>query len=302
MTQLKFKKDGTFTIVQFTDLHWENGDELDLKTNQLMENILMEENPDLVVFTGDTIYSPSSENPKAAFRRALEPVVNRNIPWAAVYGNHDTEGNVTKEELLNVMQTEPYCLTEAGNVSGVGNYLLHVMESSGVHSKWVLYFLDSGMDNPNQLVRGYDFIKRDQIDWYVKQSINLKQNGSPSELLFFHIPLPEYKEVWENGTCFGSMNEGEICSPVVNSGLFSAMVEMGTAKGTFVGHDHLNDFCGELYGIKLCYGRATGYNGYGDEKFPRGARIIKLQESKTDFETYLRLADGTLVVQEKREL
>ncbi|WP_419955239.1 metallophosphoesterase family protein [Neobacillus niacini] len=296
--QLQFRQDGTFKIVQFTDLHWENGDQLDADTNRLMERILIEEKPDLVVFTGDVIYSPASNNPIAAFRGALEPVEKMNIPWAAVFGNHDTEGDVSKEELLAVMQEYPNSLTEAGVVSGAGNYVVRVLDSSGAEVKWALFFLDSGMDNANKRVGGYDFIKRDQIDWYVKESLAIKENGGPAELLFFHIPLPEYKEVWEHGSCVGSMKEGEICSPVVNSGLFSAMVEMGTAKGTFVGHDHLNDFCGELHGIQLCYGRATGYNGYGQDDFPRGARIIQLQEGKRNFETYLRLADGSKVVQE----
>ncbi len=39
--------------------------------------------------------------------------------------------------------------------------------------------------------------------------------------------------------------------------------------GTFVGHDHVNDFVGDLYGIRLCYGRATGFNTYGRQGFTR---------------------------------
>ncbi|WP_053367721.1 metallophosphoesterase family protein [Bacillus sp. FJAT-27245] len=304
MARLKFKQDGTFTIVQFTDLHCENGDELDVRTNQLMEQILGEEKPDLVVFTGDLIYSPNSADPKAALRGAIEPAVKANVPWAAVFGNHDTEEGISKEELLSVMKESHYCLAEAGEVSGTGNFIVELAGSTAEEPQWAFFFLDSGMDNPNKLVGGYDFIKRDQIEWYVKESSALKErySAAPAELHFFHIPLPEYKQVWESGNYAGNMKEGEICSPEVNSGLFSAMVEMGNVKGTFVGHDHLNDFCGELYGVKLCYGRATGYNGYGDEDFPRGARVIKLQEGSREFESYLRLADGSKVVQEKETI
>lgn len=300
MHQLKFKKDGTFTIVQFTDLHWENGDEKDIRTNQLMEKILKEVNPDLVVFTGDNIYGPSCIVPKVSLRRAVEPVAKREIPWAAVFGNHDSEESASKEELLAVMQESPYCLSEAGNVSGCGNYIAKVLDSTGSRTEWALYFLDSGMDNHNKNVGGYDFIKRDQIEWYVNQSKELKRDGSPSELLFFHIAIPEYKEVWETQTCYGSKNE-EVCSPHLNSGLFSALVEMGSAKGTFVGHDHVNDYYGELYGIKLCYGRVTGYNAYGEDEFLRGARIIRLQEGKDGFDTSIKLADGSEVEQRKKE-
>jgi hypothetical protein len=68
------------------------------------------------------------------------------------------------------------------------------------------------------------------------------------------------------------------CS-IVNSGLFSAFLKMKDVKGTFVGHDHVNDYWGQFHGLQLCYGKATGYNGYGKERFQRGARVIQLHES-----------------------
>jgi len=62
--------------------------------------------------------------------------------------------------------------------------------------------------------------------------------------------------------------------------------------GTFCGHDHLNDYWGEWYGIRLCYGRATGLNTYRSEDFPYVARIIQLQDGVRDFTTWLRLGTG----------
>lgn len=63
--------------------------------------------------------------------------------------------------------------------------------------------------------------------------------------------------------------------------------------GTFAGHDHVNDYWGTKQGIRLCYGRATGYNTYGREGFSHGARVIRLQQDKKEFETWLRLEDGS---------
>ena len=73
------------------------------------------------------------------------------------------------------------------------------------------------------------------------------------------------------------------------------MHEAGDVMGTFVGHEHINDFWGDLHGIRLCYGRASGYNTYGRDGFPRGARVITLQEGERQFETWLHLDDGTIV-------
>ena len=60
----------------------------------------------------------------------------------------------------------------------------------------------------------------------------------------------------------------------------------------------IDDFEGTLHGIRLCYGRATGYNTYGREGFPRGARLIELREGERAFSTWLRLEGGEVVTEQ----
>ena len=291
---LHFDNEGTFKIVQFTDLHWCDGKPEDLRTSELMEMIINEEKPDFVVFTGDTVYGEENEK---YLEKALEPVNNAGIPWAAVFGNHDTEWGSGKEALLRVQKKNPLCLTQAGdpNISGLGNFYLSIHGKDDNKPAWIMYFLDSGFLNTNEKVEGYDYIKRDQIDWYVKQSTSLRNEfGQLPGLCFFHMPLPEYNDIWDFAQCYGEKNE-DVCCPNQNSGFFSAMLEMGDIKGVFVGHDHVNDYHGELYGIHLCYGRATGYNTYTKEEFAHGARIIRLRENEKDFESWIRLDDGSVV-------
>ncbi len=52
---LKFNKDGKFKIVQFTDLHFGEYDDLDEQTYQMMVEILKAEKPDFVAITGDVV-------------------------------------------------------------------------------------------------------------------------------------------------------------------------------------------------------------------------------------------------------
>lgn len=63
------------------------------------------------------------------------------------------------------------------------------------------------------------------------------------------------------------------CSSV-HSGVLGTLVSMGDVKSVFLGHDHLNDFCGNLNGIWFCYGGGFGYHAYGRPHWPRRARII----------------------------
>lgn len=304
--QLAFREDRTFTITQFTDLHWENGEDEDQQTRRLMEEVLDAEHPDLVVFTGDVIYTgygasgePVCKHPHQAFRDAVHTAESRGIPWAVVFGNHDTETTITRDELMHTVLEHSHTVTQRGpeEINGVGNYTLSISGPDG-QTAAALYFFDSGDRSPLPHIQGYDWIRSNQIDWYREESLKLQSSiGAQAypALAFFHIPLPEYKQVWENETCYGNKFENVCCSPV-NSGLFTAMVEMGDVIGTFCGHDHVNDYWGELHGVRLCYGRATGYNTYGKDGFPRGARMIRLREGERSFESWLRLADGTVIM------
>lgn len=298
--------------MQFTDTHWKRGSEKDQMTKKLMEDILDAEKPDFVAFTGDNLYIGGSdgssdyarENPLEQYNNLIAPVIDRGIPWASVFGNHDVEGlDISREDMMEAKMAHGTCYSQYGpeDIKGVGNFLVEIKGASEDKTQAVLYFLDSGT-NSDLSMGGYDYIGYDQIQWYIDQSKRLRglNNGIPLPALgFFHIPLPEYKDVWYYNTCYGEKHE-EVCSPKVNTGFFAAMLKMADVMGVFVGHDHINDYWGDLYGIKLCYGRGTGYDTYGREGFQRGARIIELKEGQKRFDTWLRLDDGSVIKQQKR--
>ncbi len=305
MTPLRFRSDGTFRIVQFTDLHWHNGEEKDRQTEAMMEVVLNAERPDLVVLTGDVIAGRPCREPATSWAQVTQPMIRRETPWAAVFGNHDDEGTASRESLMESQRALPMCLSEAGpaEVSGVGNYALRVLGHAGERLAAALYFLDSG-SYASHGMDGYGWITRDRIAWYAETSKRLgeeyRQARRADEVLpalaFFHIPTPEFNEVWETRPCRGEKFE-EVCCPKINTGLIAAMCEAGDVRGVFVGHDHVNDYEGELHGIRLVYGRWGGYATYGAEHFTPGARVIELREGERDFRTWLRLADGSAVTE-----
>nr|XP_019008286.1 uncharacterized protein I206_06841 [Kwoniella pini CBS 10737]OCF47067.1 hypothetical protein I206_06841 [Kwoniella pini CBS 10737] len=193
----KFHKDGTFKIMQIADLHYSVGEGEcrdtdkspcvgDSDTATWLEQALIEEKPDLVVFSGDQLNGQStSYDSRSVLAKFAKPVIDRQIPWAAIFGNHDSEIVDDRAEQMRALQHMPYSLARAGpkGVDGVGNYYikLHSADASNIHI-FTLYFLDSHALQKNSLPWGkvdYDFIKTSQIEWYLNVSSSIKPISRP---------------------------------------------------------------------------------------------------------------------------
>jgi 3',5'-cyclic AMP phosphodiesterase CpdA len=295
----KFNANGKFKILQVTDTHIRAHSEYSLSSVNMLNQVLDAEKPDLVIFTGDVV---TAKPYKEGFDLIVAPVVSRKIPWALVFGNHDPEQDLTYEQLAAFIDAYPYNagkMKKLKNVSGYGNYTIAIKDKTGKTNAAVLYCLDSHQYSTKKpVVDGDAWIEFDQVAWYRQQSGKYtKANGGKPlpALAFFHIPLLEYRDAYreEGHQMIGAKLEN-VCSPEVNTGLFFAMHEMGDVRGVFVGHDHVNDYIFNYFGIALAYGRWSGSkNTYGDLK--NGVRLIELTEGQQGFDTWIRLDDEIVI-------
>ncbi|MDO4588153.1 MAG: metallophosphoesterase family protein [Planctomycetia bacterium] len=294
---LRFQQNGQFKIMQFTDLHLEFTDEAGMKgaqrTLDLIKSLLVEEKPDLTIWTGDIIWIQPTGlkgGVSEAWEKATALFAELQLPFAITFGNHDHERSESAKDMLKMIQRNPYNLTYNADekLPGAGNCVLPIWGSQEKKAKWNIYLFDSLAYAPKS-IGGYDWIKNDQIQWYRNESQRRtsENGGTPlPALAFFHIPLPEYHIVRQQEDCHGYRDE-EVCSPEINSGLFTSFIEMGDVMGVFVGHDHNNDYCGNHKGIMLAYGRKSGFQCYGD--LEKGGRIITLYEDERRFNTNVRI-------------
>ncbi len=103
-----------------------NGDVL---TDSLLSRALDAENPDLVVFTGDQLNGQgTSWDSKSVLAKFAATVIDRNISWAAIFGNHDDETDMSRKEEMKILEKLPFSFSKAGpaDVDGIGNYVLKV--------------------------------------------------------------------------------------------------------------------------------------------------------------------------------
>lgn len=314
--KLHFNSDGTFKIVQFNDT--QDDEDIDPRTVQLMERVLDEEKPGFVVLNGDNI-TGGTDTPaevQKAINNIAVPMEERGIPWAITFGNHDEDSTpnsgLDKEAMLQIYRSYKYNMNDNGvkGLSGAGNMNLLIGGHNSNKPLFNMWLLDSGRYAPKEIAgqnfEGYptwDWLKNNQVNWYYETSVELeKQNGRkiPS-LMFIHIPLWEYRFMWfasvdsrtdadharaiaKHGIV-GERNEEE-CPGPINSGMFSAILERGDVKGVFCGHDHVNTYSGNYYGVMLGYCGNTGFGTYGLEGAERnrlrGARVYNLQATGDD--------------------
>lgn len=208
-----------------------------------------------------------------------------------------------------------YCLYQPGpqDVDGYGNHTIEVKNSQGIITQ-AFIMMDSHSYTDGDIFGifwKYDNIHQNQVDWY-KSEIERMNNENKAaitkiqgdvngglykdyypvkSLAFFHIPLVEAKDTWFELEANGFKNTetakyidgiiGEtgkrIYCGVGEDELFEAMVELGSTKAMFNGHDHYNNATFSKNGIIFSYGYSIDYLAYsGISKVgsQRGCAII----------------------------
>jgi hypothetical protein len=134
---------------------------------------------------------------------------------------------------MDLIETLPYSLSKAGpaDIDGVGNYYIEILARGGSgHSAITVYLLDTHSYSPNERkFKGYDWLKKNQIDWFRTTAQSLKKKHKEythhhMDVAFIHIPIPEY--TLPNLTLVGEWKEPST-APAYNSGFYDALVEEG---------------------------------------------------------------------------
>ena len=313
-----FTTDDEFKVVQLTDVHIGGGimsKDKDLKAMNAVAAMLHAEKPDLVVITGDMAYPVPFQvgtfNNSISTRMLISLLETLGVYYTVGFGNHDGEAysTHTREQIADLWGDESlkYSLFQKGpsELSGFGNHVIKVKNTDGIVTDAFFMFdsHDYTDNDPMGIFGFYANIQNDQIKWYKENVLAIDAANKAldssypmfNSLAFFHIPLEEYETAWgefrangykdtENVKYIdGWYNEGDekVCKGIGTDSLFETMLELGSTKAVFCGHDHINNAILEYKGIKLVYGMSIDYVAYIDPVLDnlgsqRGCTVITL--------------------------
>lgn len=215
-----------------------------------------------------------------------------------------------------------YCLYQPGpdDVDGYGNHTIEVKNTNGIITQ-AFIMLDSHSYTDGDIFGifwKYDNIHANQVKWYRSEIARMNNENkvvidslkndaedglydiysNVKTLCFFHIPLAEMNEAWfeleENN--FDKTESVEYIDGIIGEtgkriycgigedDLFEAMVELGSTKAIFNGHDHYNNATFSKDGVIFSYGYSIdylAYSGISEEGSQRGCTVITCKPDTT---------------------
>lgn len=317
-----FTTDGDFKVMHLTDIHIGGGfmsKTVDEKALNAVATMITKEKPDLVIATGDMVfpvpYTAGTFNNYSGAKAFANLMESLGVYWDVTFGNHDAEcySYFDREAVAEFYSNEEYkhCLFQAGpeDVDGFGNHTIEVKNSDGLITQ-AFVLIDSQAYVKNNLIESikgtYDNIHPNQVEWYESEikrmnaeneKIN-KESVPVKSMAFFHIPLVEMMDAWNefSENDFKDTDNFKYIEGIIGEGgrrvycgfgednLFEKMLELGSTKAMFNGHDHINSTTFEYKGIQFSYGYSIDYFAYlGIDKVgsQRGCTMITCKPDST---------------------
>jgi hypothetical protein len=246
---------------------------------------LLDQEPttDLVVVNGDMISRDNlMTNSTGYLDLAVQPLLERNLTWASLYGNHESNNVRDVKDVFARERTWANARTRSlisghQDVVGITNYYLPVFASScpsgcGCTPELILWFFDSRSGfKHNTLVNGKQVDRQNWVDpglaaWFTTENerITAKFGKTIPSLSFVHIPPNSFYSIQTGPGIDPDRNPGindnfesgqaeGYCSDGVKNGtcawgqqdvpFMQALASTPSLMGVFSAHKHGNSWC-----------------------------------------------------------
>ena len=283
-TRLKVSNAAEIKLLHFTDIHFFNGVDKDpeaekqkrARTLDEIKQLIDHAKPDMLIITGDMWHNNPDGRGAEFMSYSIEQCSSWGVPWAFAWGNHDQLNDyAVGHEAFTKAKGSLYAGTEKS-----GNYVI-ALEGSDGQRLAEIFCLNSRGIGVDRHARKFVLEAAKTLD---------AQRQRPLRLSAFHIPVKQYKDVWDNGTARGIIGE-DVCLEREDGSSVPVLAAAGI-QAAICGHDHVNDYSGVIEGVDLIYGRATGHGGYGGDEVAKGAKLYTLDPAQKTYKWVSLLPDG----------
>lgn len=340
--RLQFHNSGKFRLLQFSDV--QDGPKVSSDTVRLIEAACDAARPDLVVFTGDQIagydsaysrtfrkrrwdrpkdgreptdedYRRTRELVRQSIGQTVRPLIDRGIPFAVTYGNHDMQCGLDVAELDAIYRGFSGCLNP--DPAGVdADVSVRMVRDCGLPDQMAYYCepgtfaLPVGAADHTSTVMGLVIVNSGDYaesgGYGTPSARALRFLGAvpaligAKSLILQHIPIPQFYDVLRrvpattayaiqgyrsfDSACYvldesktepGSYLGEGVSCPDGDCGEFAIMKDTDGYFGLFAGHDHRNGFVGVSEGVMLGATPTCGFGSYGPVPDKRAARLFE---------------------------
>lgn len=241
------------------------------RTIDLLDKAIDESSPDLVVVNGDLVWTFFNKSMLRSFADFME---DKKVYWSYTLGNHDCGFLRDKNKFVDVLDDYEHCLFLKGPEDlGVGNYFLTL--SRDRKPVFSLTFVDTS-DNK---------ISAEQCQWLENGLTFIKDRSSAyaKNMIFMHVPIQEI-EMLKSRPYDGYITK-RINPLDEEDTFFSTVKDNKSTVAIFNGHDHVNNFSGELDNIFLMSTLACGYGAFNKRGLDKGFVVIDIDTENGNFTT-----------------
>ncbi len=268
-----------FNVLQLTDIHW-NINTSTTSSKSYIANLLAEVDShikeeqgssakiDLVELTGDTFMLATADYIDSFIDFIEEQADLYGFNYTVIWGNHDRQGTYSPSYLAKSFANAEHCIYKevSDDLYGRSNFVINLM--NGDSTVWQIANLDSGAsfsDSATAFFRDYDYIRNDEVDWWLK--VHEAAGDNVPTIAYFHIPTTDFDRIYE------SISSGEASykngyfklegfgSSDVDSD-FIETAKVNNLKGAFCGHAHNVDWTVDYDGLVMGLGVKTGTELY----------------------------------------
>ena len=287
-----------FNILQLTDIHW-NANSSTMASKTYMSKLIKEVDDhikatqglnakiDLVELTGDMFMLSNTYHVKTFIEFFEEQAEKYGFTYTAIWGNHDRHGLYNPNWLSASFAQAKHCIyvEPEDNLYGRSNFVINLVRDSG-STAWQIVNLDSGASFSETAIspfRDYDYIRQDQVDWWVQEHNQVSSLINPvPTIAYYHIPQQDNLIAWNSRQGrtnkffklegFGDNGTEKYASKFIETG------KTNNLKAAFMGHAHNIDWTVDYDGVVLGLGVKTGAELYYAHIDPADNKTENLQE------------------------